>query len=80
MNHDKYVRATAGCFAKPNFKLHIQLKPGYIAHNNSNTSRRVIVVGVYDAKDCDHPVNHAVSIIGYGTDRDDGDYWLVKNE
>lgn len=38
--------------------------------------------GVYDESGCDNTldgINHAVLLIGYGTDPVGGDYWLVKN-
>ncbi|KFP49015.1 Cathepsin S, partial [Cathartes aura] len=34
--------------------------------------------GVYDDPRCTQEVNHAVLVIGYGT-QNDKDYWLVKN-
>lgn len=35
--------------------------------------------GVYDDPSCNHQVNHAVTVVGYGHDSKGGDYWLVKN-
>lgn len=36
--------------------------------------------GIYYDESCDPlKVNHAVLVVGYGTDRTGGDYWLVKN-
>ena len=36
--------------------------------------------GVLDSTDCGISTNHAVAIVGYGTDEDSGlEYWLVRN-
>jgi len=36
--------------------------------------------GVYDEKDCSFfSPNHALLVVGYGTDPNHGDYWIVKN-
>lgn len=36
--------------------------------------------GVYNGCDMDKPdINHAVQLVGYGTDSKHGDYWLVRN-
>ncbi|KAJ8723578.1 hypothetical protein PYW08_003490 [Mythimna loreyi] len=35
--------------------------------------------GVYYNKDCTTNVNHGVLVVGYGTQKQGGDYWLVKN-
>ncbi|KAL7732355.1 hypothetical protein ACLKA6_004339 [Drosophila palustris] len=35
--------------------------------------------GVFDPTLCNRQVNHAVLVVGYGSDKDGGDYWIVKN-
>ena len=35
--------------------------------------------GVYNPPTCGTSVDHAVVIVGYGTDPVGGDYWIVKN-
>lgn len=35
--------------------------------------------GVYYLKGCAQEINHAMIVVGYGTDPLAGDYWLVKN-
>jgi hypothetical protein len=38
--------------------------------------------GVYEDEDCDDQINHAVTIVGYGTDRSYSppkDYWIIRN-
>ncbi|CAG9810786.1 unnamed protein product [Chironomus riparius] len=35
--------------------------------------------GVYSNDSCGDEMNHAVTIVGYGSDPRDGDYWLIKN-
>ena len=37
--------------------------------------------GVFDGCPVDQniQINHAVQLVGYGTDATDGDYWLVRN-
>ncbi|EFH69806.1 peptidase C1A papain family protein [Arabidopsis lyrata subsp. lyrata] len=35
--------------------------------------------GVYNARDCGTSVNHAVTLVGYGTSQEGIKYWLAKN-
>ena len=45
-------------------------------------SKKIIqrFAGVYYEKECSSTqLNHGVLLVGYGTDPEDGDYWLVKN-
>ncbi|XP_030246104.1 cathepsin L1-like [Drosophila navojoa] len=35
--------------------------------------------GVLDDRQCNKQANHAVLVVGYGHDRQGGDFWLVKN-
>lgn len=57
-----------------------------MSFNNFNLSSYIIpvcentVTGIYDDTACDNTKhNHAVLIVGYGTDAAQGDYWIVKN-
>jgi len=34
--------------------------------------------GVYNG-DCGTEINHAVTLVGYGTDAESGDYWIIRN-
>lgn len=37
--------------------------------------------GLYDSPNCGNSVNHAVKVVGWGTDSaSDSNYWLVRNE
>ena len=35
--------------------------------------------GIYNQPGCGQSIDHAMLITGYGTDKVDGDYWIVKN-
>lgn len=35
--------------------------------------------GIYNNPKCSKVQDHAVLVVGYGTDRNSGDFWLVKN-
>ena len=37
--------------------------------------------GLFDSPNCGTSLNHAVNVVGWGTDSASGsDYWLVRNE
>ncbi|VDM17625.1 unnamed protein product, partial [Wuchereria bancrofti] len=46
--------------------------------SGSRRSFRFYKDGVYSEENCGQP-DHAVLVVGYGTDRSYGDYWIVKN-
>lgn len=35
--------------------------------------------GVYKVDDCCRATEHAPAIVGYGTDPEHGDYWILRN-
>lgn len=37
------------------------------------------VLGVYDEPRCTEVLNHAVLVVGYDTDDEGQEYWIVKN-
>ena len=68
----------------------IQQQPLAVAVAANNKYIHSYASGIIDAEDCYttddgksgslNPVNHAVLIVGYGTDEATGlEYWLVKN-
>ncbi|GMT30388.1 hypothetical protein PFISCL1PPCAC_21685, partial [Pristionchus fissidentatus] len=54
--------------------------PISVGINASGDGFKLYSDGVYYEEECDpEGINHAVLIVGYGTDETGGDYWLVKN-
>jgi len=51
---------------------------GPIAISVAATQWQFYDSGVYNG-DCGTEINHAVTLVGYGTDAEAGDYWLVRN-
>ena len=66
-----------------NIKAAIVRQPLAVVVSANNKYIHSYASGVIDATDCfsiDKDINHAVLIVGYGTDDATGlDYWLVKN-
>jgi C1A family cysteine protease len=53
-------------------------QPVSVAVDGGGNDFRFYKSGVFEG-DCGTNLNHAVTAIGYGTDSDGTDYWLVKN-
>jgi len=53
-------------------------QPVSVAVDGGGNDFRFYKSGVFEG-DCGTDLNHAVTAIGYGTDSDGTDYWLVKN-
>ena len=73
-------------------KARVQKQPVSVGITANNKYIHSYASGVIDAEDCSqavkdpttgknlNPINHAVLIVGYGTDEATGlDYWLIKN-
>lgn len=54
--------------------------PIAVAIDASHESFQLYESGVYDEGSCSSTeLDHAALVVGYGTDPDGGDYWIVKN-
>lgn len=54
--------------------------PISVAIDAGHRSFQLYTHGVYYEKDCNpEDLDHGVLVVGYGTDAEQGDYWLVKN-
>ena len=61
-------------------KAAVALKPVAISIDAGSSVFHNYTSGVLDSTDCGISTNHAVAIVGYGTDEDSGlEYWLVRN-
>jgi len=53
--------------------------PVSVAIQADNDVFRYYKSGVLDSEECGTALNHGVLVVGYGTDEDGADYWIVKN-
>lgn len=54
--------------------------PVSVAIDASHESFQFYTEGIYDEPECNaENLDHGVLVVGYGTDSEDHDYWLVKN-
>jgi len=53
--------------------------PVSVALQADNDVFRYYKSGVVDSEECGTALNHGVLVVGYGTDEDGTDYWIVKN-
>jgi len=54
--------------------------PVSVAIDAGHRSFQLYTHGVYNEKACDpEDLDHGVLVVGYGTDPEQGDYWIVKN-
>ena len=57
------------------------LSPGPLSVSVAANDWGLYYGGVFDGCPYDEniAINHAVQLVGYGTDPSDGDYWIIKN-
>ena len=60
-------------------KAAVAQQPVAVAIDASGNDFQSYASGVYDSTTCTTQTDHAVLIVGYGTDPTGGDYWKVKN-
>ena len=57
----------------------VSQQPLTVAMNASHLGFRAYSRGIFDPEHCDTTANHFALLVGYGTDKYEGDYWIVKN-
>lgn len=77
-------RITSYTMVEPGDELRLQqtvaaVGPISVAMHGSLESLYSYSGGVYYDTQCSQNLDHAVLLVGYGTDAMQGDYWLIKN-
>ena len=58
----------------------IEIGPVAVAVDSSSDIFQSYSSGIFDSKECGTNINHAVTAVGFGTDRDSGKvYYIVRN-
>ena len=65
---------------EPEFiKNWLSVQPLTVSLNASHLGFRNYRNGIFTTNECDTTANHFGLLVGYGTDKYEGDYWIFKN-
>uniref|UniRef100_A0A0N5A142 Cathepsin L-like n=1 Tax=Parastrongyloides trichosuri TaxID=131310 RepID=A0A0N5A142_PARTI len=83
-NNNEIVNINSYKNIQPNNETYLELLvisvgPIAVGMDASQAAFQNYKSGVYDNKNCSTDINHAVLIVGLGSDVINGDYWIIKN-